>query len=114
MTNSLPHLLEESREEFERKIDKETAEAGECGILNIYDFFDEAAESLIKKAYALGKKDGIAHASFLVAKHDPQTGYDVSPVYWGQTLRKDLIDEEVSLAKQLKGQSITSEPSPEK
>lgn len=47
------------------------------------------------------RKKSFGRALYLVAQHDPQTGYDVNPAYWGQTLRKALIEEEVSAAKLL-------------
>lgn len=47
-------------------------------------------------------KETLAHALYLVAEHDPQTGYESNPKYWGKTLRKALIEEEVKATKALK------------
>ncbi len=52
--------------------------------------------------YLRGKAEGISLALKLVADHDPQTGYDVSPIYWGKTLRNALIEVSVATHKQLK------------
>lgn len=53
------------------------------------------------KDYLQGKKDAFVRALYLVAQHDPQTGYDANPTYWGKTLRTSLIEEEVNSVKAL-------------
>lgn len=58
-----------------------------------WDELESFITKLVAEAEQRGKYKGLIHAQVLISKHDPQTGYEVNPAYWGSTLRKELSSE---------------------
>ena len=59
-------------------------------------------KDFIELQYLRGKLSALQRALYLISKHDPQTGYEPNPAYWGRTLREELCAEVVELSAKIK------------